>query len=373
MARNLYIHLLKTHPWKTNLTSAGVLMIGGDSMAQYIEHNPSVGDDFKSWLKSWKVDLTVAGDGDDNERASTSTNTNTDKNQLQNRGDEIPDRHFDNDEDVDKDEVAMLPAADIKARKKGKSATASAVKLRRMMTLDMRKYHHDRIEDRTKCVDVNTDPEQKSSNTTSTDNTFQLDTTRICSMMGWSVGIHAPSWIAIFKCFDKIFPGKMTPKSLVARVGFTAMCALPFNAAFFTYATCSHLLLEEMNMRRNSNNHVTVGDLKVLIRQMATETKLKLEREYVSTVVDSYQLWVPFNTINFAFVPPHLRMVALSVTTMFWNCYLSLAQHRDIPLPDYYMDHGNADGNADADASSTSIVGGGSRSPSCSGDGRLVG
>eukprot|EP00814_Leptocylindrus_danicus_P000171 CAMPEP_0116036008 /NCGR_PEP_ID=MMETSP0321-20121206/20828_1 /TAXON_ID=163516 /ORGANISM="Leptocylindrus danicus var. danicus, Strain B650" /LENGTH=342 /DNA_ID=CAMNT_0003513191 /DNA_START=294 /DNA_END=1322 /DNA_ORIENTATION=- len=342
MARNLYIHLLKTHPWKTNLTSAGVLMIGGDSMAQYIEHNPSVGDDFKSWLKSWKVDL--ADDGD--ERGSTHTN--------QNRGvvDQIPDRHFDNDEDVDKDE--MLPAT--AARKKGKPA----VKLRRMMTLDMRKYHHDRIEDRTKCDDVDPPDEPKSSNTSSKSD-FQLDKTRICSMMGWSVGIHAPSWIAIFRYFDKMFPGKMTPKSLVARVGFTAMCALPFNAAFFTYATCSHLLLEEMNMRRNNPAHVVViGDLEVLIRQMATETKLKLEREYLSTVVDSYQLWVPFNTINFAFVPPHLRMVALSVTTVFWNCYLSLAQHRDIPLPDYYID-----GNADAP--STSIVGGGS------GDQRLVG
>jgi len=246
----------------------------------------------------------------------------------------------------------MLPTTTA-ARKKGKQA----VKLRRMMTLDMRKYHHDRIEDRTKCVDPPAD-EQKSSNISSKSD-FQLDTTRICSMVGWSVGIHAPSWIAIFKCFDKMFPGKMTPKSLVARVGFTAMCALPFNAAFFTYATCSHLVLEEMNMRRNNPAHV-VGDLEVLIRQMATETKLKLEREYVSTVVDSYQLWVPFNTINFAFVPPHLRMVALSVTTMFWNCYLSLAQHRDIPLPDYYID-----GNADA--SSSSIVGGGS------GDRRLVG
>lgn len=299
-------------------------------MAQYIEHNPSVQDDFKSWLKSWRLEL---------ERADTNTNAdNTKEGHAMIPTGDIPDQHFDNGDDVDKDGVSIPNMIKKPAAKE---------KLRRRMTLDMRNYHHDRIEERTKLKspDDEDDTKAASDDDNSNHSDFKLDTTRICSMMGWAIGIHAPAWIAILQYFDKVFPGKMTPKSLVARVGFTAMCALPFNAAFFTYATCSHLVLEEMNMRRNARTSYTCSspahnprDVSVMLRLMAAETKLKLKREYFLTVIDSYQLWVPFNTINFAFVPPHLRMIALSLTTVFWNCYLSLAQHRDIPLPDidYY-------------------------------------
>ena len=68
-------------------------------MAQYIEHNPSVQDDFKSWLKSWRLEL---------ERADTNTNAdNTKEGHAMIPTGDIPDQHFDNGDDVDKDGVSI--------------------------------------------------------------------------------------------------------------------------------------------------------------------------------------------------------------------------------------------------------------------------
>ena len=68
---------------------------------------------------------------------------------------------------------------------------------------------------------------------------------------------------------------------------------------------------------------------------MLSVARLKIERELLTTVKSSATVWIPINVINFAVVPPHLRPFGLSFFSVFWNCYLSLVQHRDLPLPEY--------------------------------------
>ncbi|KAJ7436561.1 hypothetical protein FB451DRAFT_1344634 [Mycena latifolia] len=46
---------------------------------------------------------------------------------------------------------------------------------------------------------------------------------------------------------------------------------------------------------------------------------------YVPTLLRNWGVFVPTQIINFWLVPPHLRFVVVSVVSLFWNTYLSVA------------------------------------------------
>ncbi|KAJ7083226.1 hypothetical protein C8R44DRAFT_652312 [Mycena epipterygia] len=46
---------------------------------------------------------------------------------------------------------------------------------------------------------------------------------------------------------------------------------------------------------------------------------------YVPTLLRNWAVFVPTQVINFWLVPPHLRFVVVSVVSLFWNTYLSVA------------------------------------------------
>ncbi|KAG8906974.1 Protein required for ethanol metabolism [Tulasnella sp. 403] len=55
------------------------------------------------------------------------------------------------------------------------------------------------------------------------------------------------------------------------------------------------------------------------------DVKRKLSKSYVSTLKANWTLFIPFQTINMAFVPLQHRLLAVNVVSLFWNTYLSLA------------------------------------------------
>jgi len=44
-------------------------------------------------------------------------------------------------------------------------------------------------------------------------------------------------------------------------------------------------------------------------------------------------VWLPFQTINFYFIPLSLRLVSANVVYMFWAMFLSYIKHNDINSP----------------------------------------
>jgi len=304
---NHFIRLLKTRPWTTNLTSAAILMTMGDAMAQYIEHNPhavaqlksSASGDVESWLQLHLLSNTT------------------------NHDDDCDNTHNDDD--------------DAKYNKQ---------------TLDMRHYRH-----------------ADNDHTNSEDRyCFQLDKIRTLSMIGWSIGIHTPIYMRLYQFYDCAFP-KTTPMSVFLRVTISCAMTAPTNALFFTYGTCAHHLLEEVdNVHMQCRPYNTCNselyqqqpliqqDLQCMVRRMAQETQLKLQREYWDTLIRTYQVWTPINVVNFALVPAHLRTLMMCTCTMFWNCYLSLAQHRDvIVLPDENGYNNEYNANADGYVSAATV------------------
>ena len=50
--------------------------------------------------------------------------------------------------------------------------------------------------------------------------------------------------------------------------------------------------------------------------------------DLLTVICNAYCLWVPVNLMNFSLTPPHLRIVVVTSVSTFWNCYLSLLQHK---------------------------------------------
>lgn len=54
------------------------------------------------------------------------------------------------------------------------------------------------------------------------------------------------------------------------------------------------------------------------------DVNAKLQKSYWSTLLASWAVWVPVQTINMAFVPPSQRLLFVNVVSIFWNTFLAL-------------------------------------------------
>ncbi|KAI4348560.1 hypothetical protein L6164_009270 [Bauhinia variegata] len=58
-----------------------------------------------------------------------------------------------------------------------------------------------------------------------------------------------------------------------------------------------------------------------------SEVVPKLRQEWFSTVVANWQLWIPFQFLNFRFVPQQFQVLAANVVSLIWNVILSYKAH----------------------------------------------
>ncbi|GMG56199.1 unnamed protein product [Ambrosiozyma monospora] len=56
--------------------------------------------------------------------------------------------------------------------------------------------------------------------------------------------------------------------------------------------------------------------------------KLKLDENYLETLVNNWKVWPVFQMCNFYFVPVQLRLLMVNVISVLWNCYLSFENSR---------------------------------------------
>ncbi|KAI7752172.1 hypothetical protein M8C21_008337, partial [Ambrosia artemisiifolia] len=54
----------------------------------------------------------------------------------------------------------------------------------------------------------------------------------------------------------------------------------------------------------------------------------KLQQEWVSSVVANWQLWIPFQFLNFLFVPQQFQVLAANFIALVWNVILSYKAHK---------------------------------------------
>ncbi|KAK4394935.1 Peroxisomal membrane protein 2 [Sesamum angolense] len=56
----------------------------------------------------------------------------------------------------------------------------------------------------------------------------------------------------------------------------------------------------------------------------------KLKQEWFSSVVANWQLWIPFQFLNFRFVPQQFQVLAANFIALIWNVILSYKAHKEV-------------------------------------------
>eukprot|EP00536_Pseudo-nitzschia_multiseries_P006139 jgi/Psemu1/286261/fgenesh1_pg.127_\ len=179
---------------------------------------------------------------------------------------------------------------------------------------------------------------------------FGWDKSRTAKMAAWSV-LFTPFYVGIFKMYDRYLPKKNLP-SIAARVGCSFLSSIPINFAFYSYGTFVEHTADWYEERQQQHNRLALrlepkpegqtethptklsndGHVDVPYRwdRMVEKTRLKLEAEFVTTIKTSAQFWIPLNFLSFSIIPSHIQPLNLMFFSVFWNCYLSMSQHREV-------------------------------------------
>lgn len=56
----------------------------------------------------------------------------------------------------------------------------------------------------------------------------------------------------------------------------------------------------------------------------------KLKQEWFSSLIANWQLWIPFQFLNFYFVPQKLQVLAANFVALAWNVILSYKAHKEV-------------------------------------------
>ena len=173
---------------------------------------------------------------------------------------------------------------------------------------------------------------------------FGWDKSRTAKMAAWSI-MFTPFYVGIFKMYDRYLPKKNLP-SIAARVGCSVLSSIPINFAFYAYGTFIEHTMEWYEERKEQkanlllleqeNKHTSHEEVKVPFRfdKYVAKTQRKLEAEFVTTVKTSAGFWIPVNFLSFTVLPSHMQPLNLMFFSVFWNCYLSMSQHREVVLDD---------------------------------------
>lgn len=152
---------------------------------------------------------------------------------------------------------------------------------------------------------------------TSTRQQFKWDRMRTAKMCSWGC-IIGPAMHGWYLLLERMFPAAVSAaagavsrrqqvrqavkKLTVDQVGFAPVSI----AVFLTY----------MGAIEN--------------RDWQTETKPKIAKEWLPTLLMNYTIWPLVQLFNFSIVPLHHQVNVVNVVAVFWNAYLSKVQHRDI-------------------------------------------
>ncbi|KAG0592470.1 hypothetical protein KC19_1G254500 [Ceratodon purpureus] len=58
----------------------------------------------------------------------------------------------------------------------------------------------------------------------------------------------------------------------------------------------------------------------------------KLKQDWKPAVIANWKLWIPFQFVNFLFVPQQLQVAFANVVALAWNVYLSFASHKEVAV-----------------------------------------
>ncbi|KAG0584139.1 hypothetical protein KC19_3G188300 [Ceratodon purpureus] len=72
-----------------------------------------------------------------------------------------------------------------------------------------------------------------------------------------------------------------------------------------------------------------IGFFVVLLNLEGRQAELadKLQKDVVEVVIANWKVWIPFQIVNFGFVPPQLQVAAAGILGMVWSVFISYKGH----------------------------------------------
>jgi Mpv17 / PMP22 family len=152
---------------------------------------------------------------------------------------------------------------------------------------------------------------------------------RTGTMASWAF-FYVPFYATVYKAYDRYLP-KKTPAGILARVALSFATSVPVNAAFYSYGTTvEHTQAWYAKLRKSQQQPEgsTASAVPYRFDQLWDKLSWKLQNELPTTIQASATCWMPFNVVMFSVIPSHMQPLSLMVFSFFWNCYLSMSQHR---------------------------------------------
>jgi protein Mpv17 len=151
--------------------------------------------------------------------------------------------------------------------------------------------------------------------------------TRSGILTSWS-SISANFWTWWYRLLPTVLPGRPFAWVLVTAI----TCGPTMNGLFFTYSTAMEHIAShaaQSDRRRQAGQEVP----RLHLDDLYAKVEHKLTHALVPTVLRSSMLWIPFNYVNFSFVPLEYRVLTGGAVSLFWNAYLSVVQHAHAHAP----------------------------------------
>jgi hypothetical protein len=124
-----------------------------------------------------------------------------------------------------------------------------------------------------------------------------IDLFRCSTMALWSGFLSTPSFILLYRVFDRMLPAS-SPAAIAARVGITFLMSIPVNTAFFCYGTFIHHVTEWAGLIQEWRHEVPDASVRQVLRHVPfdlpmfwSSARLKIETELTPTVLASAAVW----------------------------------------------------------------------------------
>jgi hypothetical protein len=128
-----------------------------------------------------------------------------------------------------------------------------------------------------------------------------FDAIRTCVLSSWAMGVNAPFWVWWYKFLEKRWIGGRVMGWVLASASLSPV----WNGAFFSYNVVG--------------NHILKGQDGSVFNKLHD----KVSTQLLPTVAKSCCLWIPFNYLNFRYIPLDYRMLSGGVVALGWNVFLS--------------------------------------------------
>ena len=131
-------------------------------------------------------------------------------------------------------------------------------------------------------------------------------------------GAISPVLHSWYQLLDRTFPG-VSVRALAPKLIANQMVSSPIlSPAFVAWSMVSEAWL--------------AGELKDMrgCEEVGLRTYQRVRNDFSTIVSSSLCVWLPANAVNFALVPPHLRIAFMSTVACCWGGFLSFMAHRTI-------------------------------------------